>query len=79
MKLSRRTLLAGTTIAVAAPTILRRPAHAAEFNFKCGASLPDGHPMGIRAREAMQAIRRKAAGGSILRSIPTAFSAATRR
>ena len=62
MKLSRRTLLVGTTIAAAAPTILRWPAHAAEFSFKCGASLPDGHPMAIRAREAMQAIKEESGG-----------------
>jgi TRAP-type transport system periplasmic protein len=62
MKLSRRTLLVGTTIAAAAPTILRWPAHAAEFSFKCGASLPDGHPMAIRAREAMLAIKEESGG-----------------
>jgi tripartite ATP-independent transporter DctP family solute receptor len=62
MKLSRRTLLVGTTIAAAAPTILRWPAHAAEFSFKCGASLPDGHPMAVRAREAMQAIKQESGG-----------------
>ena len=62
MKLSRRTLLVGTTITAAAPMILRWPAHAAEFTFKCGASLPDGHPMAIRAREAMQAIKEESGG-----------------
>ena len=55
MKLSRRTLLSSAAFAAtgaAAPAFLRRPANAAEFTYKCGASLPDGHPMAIRAREA---------------------------
>jgi hypothetical protein len=49
MKLSRRRLLAGATAGMAAPAILHWPANAAEFAYKCGASLPDGHPMAIRA------------------------------
>jgi tripartite ATP-independent transporter DctP family solute receptor len=62
MKLSRRTLLAGTTLGMAAPAILHWPANAAEFTFKCGSSLPDGHPMAIRAREAMQQIKEDSGG-----------------
>jgi TRAP-type transport system periplasmic protein len=62
MKLSRRTLLAGAIAGMAAPAILHRPANAAEFTFKCGGSLPDGHPMAIRAREAMQAIKEESGG-----------------
>ena len=53
MKLSRRTLLSSAAFAAtgaAAPAFLRRPANAAEFTYKCGASLPDGHPMAIRSR-----------------------------
>ena len=56
MKLSRRTLLACTALGVAAPAVLHWPANAAEFTYKCGGSLPDGHPMALRAREAMQLI-----------------------
>jgi TRAP-type transport system periplasmic protein len=65
MKLSRRTRLSGAGFAatgVAAPATLRRPANAAEFTYKCGASLPDGHPMAIRAREAMQKIKEESGG-----------------
>ena len=62
MKLSRRKLLAGTTIGLAAPAILHWPANAAAFSFKCGSSLPDGHPMAIRAREAMRAIKEESGG-----------------
>jgi tripartite ATP-independent transporter DctP family solute receptor len=62
MKLSRRNLLAGATVGIAAPAILHRPANAAEFTYKCGASLPDGHPMAIRAREAMAQIKEESGG-----------------
>jgi tripartite ATP-independent transporter DctP family solute receptor len=62
MKLSRRTLVAGLAGGIAPPAILRWPANAAEFTFKCGGSLPDGHPMAIRAREAMQKIKEESGG-----------------
>ena len=62
MKLPRRTLLAGLAAGVAAPAILHWPAGAAEFTFKCGGSLPDGHPMAIRAREAMALIKEESGG-----------------
>jgi TRAP-type transport system periplasmic protein len=66
MTLSRRRLLtrAGGSIAAATilPTILRWPANAAEFVYKCGGSLPDGHPMAIRAREAMKQIKEESNG-----------------
>ncbi len=32
------------------PAILRYPAYAAEFDYKCGTKLPDGHPMHPRPR-----------------------------
>jgi TRAP-type transport system periplasmic protein len=62
MRSSRRRLLAGAAAALAAPAIMHWPANAAEFAFKCGASLPDGHPMAIRAREAMKAIKEESGG-----------------
>src|SRR5258708_16372311 len=61
-KLSRRRLRAGATAGIVAPAILHWPANAAEFTYKCGASLPDGHPMAIRAREAMQQIKEESGG-----------------
>ena len=53
MTLSRRTLVKCAAIGIATPALLHWPANAAEFTYKCGGSLPDGHPMAIRAREAM--------------------------
>src|SRR5579864_5370111 len=65
MNLSRRRLLFNAAIAasgMAAPAILRWPANAAEFVYKCGTALPDGHPMCIRGREAMAAIKEQSNG-----------------
>jgi tripartite ATP-independent transporter DctP family solute receptor len=62
MTLTRRRLLVRGGAGVAAATLLRWPANAAEFTFKCGGSLPDGHPMAIRAREAMKAIKEESGG-----------------
>jgi tripartite ATP-independent transporter DctP family solute receptor len=62
MTMLRRRLLAGAAAGLAAPLVLRWPAGAAEFAFKCGGSLPDGHPMAIRTREAMQAIKEESGG-----------------
>jgi hypothetical protein len=78
MKLLRGRLLAGATAGLAASAILHWPANAAEFTYKCGASLPDGHPMAVRVREAIAQIKRVAVG-STSRSTRTAFSAATPR
>ena len=61
MNLTRRTLLSRASLAaatsLAAPLVLRWPANAAEFTYKCGTALPDGHPMVIRGREAMAKIK----------------------
>jgi TRAP-type transport system periplasmic protein len=65
MKVARRTLLsraAATAIGAVAPVILRWPANAAEFTYKCGTALPDGHPMCVRGREAMKAIKEQSDG-----------------
>src|SRR5215475_5918927 len=66
MRLSRRTLLSRVSVAaagaVAAPTILHWPANAAEFNYKYGTALPDGHPMAIRSREAVAKIKEESNG-----------------
>jgi tripartite ATP-independent transporter DctP family solute receptor len=64
--LSRRTLLARTAAAsagvIAAPAILNWPADAAEFSYKYGTALPDGHPMSTRSREAIQKIKEESGG-----------------
>jgi TRAP-type transport system periplasmic protein len=66
MKMTRRTLLSRSAIAAAsavvAPAILHWPAEAAEFAYKCGTALPDGHPMVIRGREAMAKIKEESGG-----------------
>src|ERR1700759_5004235 len=65
MTVSRRKFVSGAAIAasgLAAPAVLRWPANAAEFVYKCGTALPDGHPMSIRGREAMKAIKEQSNG-----------------
>ena len=66
MKLVRRRFLSRASIAaagvVASPAILHWPAHAAEFTYKCGTALPDGHPMVIRGREAASKIKEESGG-----------------
>jgi TRAP-type transport system periplasmic protein len=66
MKLIRRTLLSRTSIAaagvIASPAILHWPANAAEFTYKYGTVLPDGHPMVIRSKEAAAKIKEESGG-----------------
>src|SRR5215469_12580919 len=66
MTLTRRTLLSRAGIAaaatVAAPAIMHWPAYAAEFTYKCGTALPDGHPLVIRGREAASKIKQESGG-----------------
>src|SRR6185437_6806980 len=47
---------------IAAPTILAWPAGAAEFAYKYGTALPDGHPMVIRGKEAAAKIKEETGG-----------------
>jgi len=64
--LSRRALVKRVSLAtagaLAAPAIVHWPARAAEFTYKCGTALPDGHPMCIRGREAMAKIKDESGG-----------------
>src|SRR5580704_2923828 len=66
MSVTRRTLLSRAAIgaagAVAAPAILHWPANAAEFAYKCGTALPDGHPLVVRGREAAAKIKDESGG-----------------
>jgi TRAP-type transport system periplasmic protein len=65
MILSRRTLLSRASAAatvVAAPAILSRRGEAAEFTYKYGTALPDGHPMVTRSREAVAKIKEESGG-----------------
>jgi tripartite ATP-independent transporter DctP family solute receptor len=63
---TRRTLLARASIAgagmIASPLVLRWPANAAEFAYKYGTALPDGHPMVIRSKEAAAKIKEESGG-----------------
>ncbi len=58
---TRRTLLTGAA-GVAAATILKYPANAAEFNFKLGHDNPATHPVNIRAVEAAEKIGKDSSG-----------------
>ena len=64
--LTRRTVLKRASLtaagALASPAILHWPAHAAEFAYKCGTALPDGHPLVIRGREAAAKIKEESGG-----------------
>jgi tripartite ATP-independent transporter DctP family solute receptor len=60
-KTTRRRAMAGAG-GLAAATILRWPAGAAEFNFKFGAASPMEHPAMVRSKEAADNIRRDTNG-----------------
>ena len=64
--ITRRTVLKRASLiaagAVASPAILHWPAHAAEFTYKCGTALPDGHPLVIRGKEAAAKIKQESGG-----------------
>jgi len=66
MNVTRRILLARAGAVggamIAAPAILSYPAGAAEFAYKYGTALPDGHPMVIRSREAVAKIKAESGG-----------------
>src|ERR1700683_3622743 len=66
MNLTRRILLSRASIAAAgaraSTRILHGPGHAAEFTYKCGTALPDGHPLVIRGREAAGKIKEESGG-----------------
>ena len=61
MIITRRTLIAGAT-ALAAPTILLRPAEAAEFNWKFATNIPPTHPSNAQAQAAIDRIREQSSG-----------------
>jgi tripartite ATP-independent transporter DctP family solute receptor len=65
MTMTRRTILSRASVAAAAaaaPMVLHWPADAAEFTYKYGTALPDGHPMAIRSREAIAKIKEESGG-----------------
>src|SRR3954451_5039984 len=66
MSMNRRTLPSRASIAAAAalasPVILHWSANAAEFAYKYGTALPEGHPMVIRSKEAAAKIKEESGG-----------------
>lgn len=70
MRLSRRSLLlragAATGALIGTAAIRLRPADAAEFDYKCGTSLPASHPMCVRSREAMAKIKDESGGRLVI-------------
>jgi hypothetical protein len=55
-------MAASVTTGVAAPTLLAWPAGAAEFAYKYGTALPDGHPMVVRSPEEVAKIKEESGG-----------------
>src|ERR1700685_963859 len=64
--ITRRTVLTRASLAaagaLASPLILHWPANAAEFAYKYGTALPEGHPMVIRSKEAAAKIKDESGG-----------------
>ena len=64
--ITRRTMLTRVSLAaagaLASPAILHWPANAAEFAYKYGTALPEGHPMVIRSKEAVAKIKEESGG-----------------
>src|ERR1700743_2017602 len=75
MTITRRTALSRASIAVAgalaSPLVLRWPANAAEFAYKYGTALPDGHPMAIRSKEAAAKIKEESGGKLDITAYPS--------
>ena len=72
MKVSRRTLLgtsAFATAAIAAPWVAR--AQSAEFSYKYANNLPVAHPMNIRAKEMVDAIKAETNGRVEIQIFPS--------
>jgi TRAP-type transport system periplasmic protein len=66
MRITRRGFVArvaaGAAVAIAAPALLTRRAHAAEFSLKYANNLPVTHPMNTRAQEAAAKIKAESKG-----------------
>ena len=66
----RRAVLAGAAAVLAAPVLLRWPAHAAQINLKVGNNLPVLHPMNVRLSEAVLNIREETGGQVEMETFP---------
>jgi len=67
--LSRRTVLAGAA-SIPLVAILKRPAHAAEFELKYATGQDPSHPVNIRAQEALNRIREATSGRIEIKLFP---------
>ncbi|CUA86948.1 tripartite ATP-independent periplasmic transporter solute receptor, DctP family [Chelatococcus sambhunathii] len=70
MKISRRTMLAGTASVAFAGTLKYAGAQTAEFNYKYANNLPLTHPMNKRAQEAVEKIREETSGRVSIQIFP---------
>jgi tripartite ATP-independent transporter DctP family solute receptor len=68
--LNRRTFAAGAAAAFASIAFVRSPARAAQFNFKVGYPLPQGHPQHIRMTEAAARVLAQSGGRLQLQLFP---------
>jgi tripartite ATP-independent transporter DctP family solute receptor len=71
MNVSRKAFTAGSAAALAGITILRRPAQAAQFDWKFGIDTPIEHPINTRAIEAFNRIRAETNGQLNVTSYPS--------
>jgi TRAP-type transport system periplasmic protein len=62
MRASRRTFVAGNTAVFASIGLVKAPAKAAQFEFKCGSDLPADHPSTLRLREMWAAVEQESGG-----------------
>lgn len=69
MKLTRRGLL-GAASAATAMSIFKRPAAAAEFEFKLGVNTPETHPLTVRLTEAARNAGTRSAGRLVITVFP---------
>lgn len=67
--LSRRALLAGAC-AIPLVSVLRRPAHAAEFELKYATGQDPSHPVNVRAQQALDRIREATSGRVDIKLFP---------
>ena len=67
--LSRRAILAGAA-SIPLVAILKRPAHAAEFELKYATGQDPTHPVNIRAQEALNRIRETTSGRVDIKLFP---------
>ena len=71
MKITRRHILTGTTMALGG-TALRSPARAAQFTYKYGNPWPANHPISVRMQQAAGKILQASNGQLQIRVFPAA-------